>query len=78
MSHLDELSDLIVLEHGKTKPEAIAEILKGNETVEYALSLPQLIQGKTLQVSRGVSCQDVKKPLGVVVSIVPFNFPLYF
>jgi hypothetical protein len=44
--------------------------------VEYACSLPQLIQGKKLEVSRGVHCEDMKEPLGVVTAIVPFNFPL--
>ena len=63
----EKLAELIVLEHGKTKEEAIAEIAKGNETVEYAISLPQLALGSTLEVSRGVYCQDIKKPLGVVV-----------
>jgi acyl-CoA reductase-like NAD-dependent aldehyde dehydrogenase len=71
----DKLADLIVLEHGKTKEEALAEVAKGNETVEFALSLPQLILGSTLEVSRGVTCQNSRKPHGVVVSIVPFNFP---
>ncbi|CAJ0757407.1 9627_t:CDS:2 [Entrophospora sp. SA101] len=74
--HMDELADLIVLEHGKNKAEAIASITKGAETVEYAISLPQLIQGKILEVSRGVTCNDTKLPLGVVASIVPFNFPI--
>ena len=46
---------------------------KGNETVEYALSLPQLAQGNNLEVSRGITCHDFKKPLGVCVSIVPFS-----
>jgi acyl-CoA reductase-like NAD-dependent aldehyde dehydrogenase len=59
----ERLADLIVLEHGKTKEEALAEIAKGNETVEYAISLPQVIIG---------NCHDIKKPLGVVCSIVPF------
>ena len=63
-------------ENGKNKMEALASVLKGNETVEYACSLPQLIQGKTLQVSRGITCQEVREPLGVVASIVPFNFPI--
>ncbi|KAI9331074.1 aldehyde dehydrogenase domain-containing protein [Obelidium mucronatum] len=75
VKHRDELASLIVLEHGKTKTEALAEVDKGNETVEYAISLPQLTQGKIADVSRGISCQDSKRPLGVVVSIVPFNFP---
>lgn len=44
--------------------------------VEYACSLPQLLQGQKLEVSRGVHCEDVKEPVGVVAAIVPFNFPL--
>ncbi|KAI8899032.1 Aldehyde/histidinol dehydrogenase [Globomyces pollinis-pini] len=75
IKHKDELADLIVLEHGKTKEEALAEVAKGNETVEFALSLPQIYLGTHLEVSRGVHCQDVRRPHGVVVSIVPFNFP---
>lgn len=59
----------------KNKLEAQQEVLKGNETVEYALSAPQLMQGKVEEVSRGVFCQDVRVPLGVCVSLVPFNFP---
>ncbi|KAJ2998964.1 hypothetical protein HDV02_003802 [Globomyces sp. JEL0801] len=58
-----------------TKEEALAEVAKGNETVEFALSLPQIYLGTHLEVSRGVHCQDVRRPHGVVVSIVPFNFP---
>ncbi|CAG8785009.1 3961_t:CDS:10, partial [Dentiscutata erythropus] len=75
-THIEELADLIILEHGKNKAEAMASISKGAETVEYAISLPQLLQGKILEVSRGVSCQDARVPLGVVASIVPFNFPI--
>ncbi|KAJ3302129.1 hypothetical protein HDV03_005420 [Kappamyces sp. JEL0829] len=71
----EKLADLIVLEHGKTREEAYGDIAKGNETVEYALSLPQLILGNVLEVSRGVTCQDIRRPHGVVASIVPFNFP---
>ena len=73
--HADELAKLIVLENGKNYTEALADVAKGNETVEYACSLPQLAQGKTLEVSRGVMCQDRRDPLGVVACIVPFNFP---
>lgn len=75
VKHADELADIIVLEHGKNKAEALGDVHKGNETVEYALSMPQLIQGKFLEVSRGVTCRDERRPLGVVTSIVPFNFP---
>ncbi|KAJ1935478.1 aldehyde dehydrogenase (NADP(+)) ald6, partial [Linderina macrospora] len=74
-SHLDELSDLVVREHGKNKTEAIGDISKGLETLEYALSLPQIAQGKNEYVSTGILCRDERVPLGVVGGIVPFNFP---
>ena len=50
-------------------------VAKGNETVEYACSLPQVAQGSTLRVSSHVTCQDKRVPVGVIASIVPFNFP---
>ena len=73
--HAVELAELIVKENGKNMTEALADVAKGNETIEYACSLPQLAQGKTLQVSGEVSCRDRRVPVGVVCSIVPFNFP---
>ena len=57
-------------ENGKNKAEALASVAKGNETVEWACSMPQLMQGKILQVSRGIDCQDLREPLGVVASLV--------
>jgi malonate-semialdehyde dehydrogenase (acetylating) / methylmalonate-semialdehyde dehydrogenase len=74
-THAEELAALVTKENGKNKGEALASVAKGNETVEWACSLPQLIQGKVLQVSRGVTCQDQREPIGVVASIVPFNSP---
>jgi len=74
-THLSELSDLIVTEHGKNRAEAEAEVLKGIETVTFALGLPDILAGRQLEVSRGVTCQEMRRPLGVVASIVPFNFP---
>jgi acyl-CoA reductase-like NAD-dependent aldehyde dehydrogenase len=71
-----ELASLIVKENGKNMTEALADVAKGNETVEYACSLPQLAHGHILQVSSQVWCTDRRDPLGVVASIVPFNFPL--
>ncbi|KAJ3272812.1 hypothetical protein HDV01_005253 [Terramyces sp. JEL0728] len=65
IKHKDELADLI------TKEEALAEIAKGNETVEFAISLPQLMLGHTLEVSRGVYCQDVRRPHGVAEAGFP-------
>ncbi|KAJ1665209.1 aldehyde dehydrogenase (NADP(+)) ald6 [Coemansia sp. RSA 1813] len=75
MTHKDELVGLIVREHGKTRAEALGDVLKGLETMEYALSVPQLARGSVEMVSSGVQCQDERVALGVVAGIVPFNFP---
>ncbi|CAM9919673.1 unnamed protein product [Phaeothamnion confervicola] len=75
-AHAAELAALVTLENGKNLAEAAASVAKGAETVEWACSLPQLIQGKVLQVSRGIECRDLREPLGVVASVVPFNFPI--
>lgn len=70
-----ELADLIVEENGKTYGEAIAEIDKAIELTEFACSLPQIVTGELLEVSKGVECRIERWPVGVVASIVPFNFP---
>jgi malonate-semialdehyde dehydrogenase (acetylating)/methylmalonate-semialdehyde dehydrogenase len=70
-----ELSELIQEENGKTLGESRAEIEKSIELTEFATSLPQLTQGEILEVSSGVECRTEKVALGVVASIVPFNFP---
>jgi malonate-semialdehyde dehydrogenase (acetylating)/methylmalonate-semialdehyde dehydrogenase len=71
-----QLAELIMRENGKNITEALADVAKGNETVEWACSLPQLAQGKVLEVSKGIHCADSRIPLGVVGCIVPFNFPV--
>jgi malonate-semialdehyde dehydrogenase (acetylating)/methylmalonate-semialdehyde dehydrogenase len=73
--NLKELALLVQEENGKTLDEAIAEVEKSIELTEFACSIPQLIPGKILEVSRGVECRVDHKPLGVVASIAPFNFP---
>jgi malonate-semialdehyde dehydrogenase (acetylating)/methylmalonate-semialdehyde dehydrogenase len=73
--HLKELGQLITEEHGKVAGEAEAEILKAIELTEFACSMPQLIAGEVLEVSRGVECRVERSPLGVVAAINPFNFP---
>jgi malonate-semialdehyde dehydrogenase (acetylating) / methylmalonate-semialdehyde dehydrogenase len=73
--NLQELAQLVHQENGKTMDEAIAEIEKCIELTEFACSLPQLITGEVLEVSKGVECRTEHVPLGVVASIVPFNFP---
>lgn len=73
--NLKELAELCSEENGKTYGESVAEIEKCIELTEFATSLPQLIQGELLEVSKGVECRTEHVPLGVVASIVPFNFP---
>jgi malonate-semialdehyde dehydrogenase (acetylating)/methylmalonate-semialdehyde dehydrogenase len=73
--HLDELSQLVMDENGKTFEESKAEVEKSIELTEFACSMPQLVYGEILEVSRGVECRIDRKPLGVVASIAPFNFP---
>ena len=72
---LQELAALVSEENGKTMGEAIAEIEKCIELTEFATSLPQLVTGEVLEVSKGVECRTERVALGVVASIVPFNFP---
>lgn len=73
--HLKELAELCSEENGKTYGESVAEIEKCIELTEFATSLPQLITGEVLEVSKGVECRTEHVALGVVASIVPFNFP---
>ena len=73
--HLKELAELCSEENGKTYSESVAEIEKCIELTEFATSLPQLVTGEVLEVSRGVECRTEHVALGVVASIVPFNFP---
>ncbi len=73
--NLNELSILVREENGKTMSEAKAEVEKSIELTEFACSLPQLVQGELLEVSKGVECRSERYPVGVVASITPFNFP---
>jgi malonate-semialdehyde dehydrogenase (acetylating) / methylmalonate-semialdehyde dehydrogenase len=73
--NMKELAELVMEENGKTYSEAVAEIEKSIELSEFATSLPQLVVGEVLEVSKGVECRTEHVALGVVASIVPFNFP---
>jgi len=73
--HVDELAALVTEENGKTASEARAEVLKSAELSEFACSLPQIVPGEILEVSRGVECRVERYPVGVVAAITPFNFP---
>ncbi len=73
--HMDELTKLVQLENGKTYGEAKAEVDKSMELCEFACSMPQIVVNEVQEVSKGVECRIERKPLGVVASITPFNFP---
>lgn len=73
--NLDELTQIVSLENGKTYGEAKAEVMKSIELCEFAVSMPQIVTNEIQEVSRGVECRIERKPLGVVACISPFNFP---
>lgn len=73
--HMQELTQLVHDENGKTMDEARAEVEKSIELTEFACSLPQIIANEIQEVSQGVECRTERKPIGVVASIAPFNFP---
>lgn len=71
-----KIAELITLEHGKTLPDALGEVARGLENVEFACGIPNLLKGGfSEQVSRGVDVYQIRQPLGVVAGITPFNFP---
>jgi malonate-semialdehyde dehydrogenase (acetylating)/methylmalonate-semialdehyde dehydrogenase len=72
---LDEISHLKSAESGKVFNEGKAGLLKGIEVLEYALSLQNADDAGKMEVSRGVTCEYRRLPLGVVAMITPFNFP---
>lgn len=70
------LAEAIVREHGKTLPDALGEVARGIEVVEFATAMPQLLKGEyTEQIARGMDAWSMRQPLGVVAGITPFNFP---
>ena len=71
----EALTEIIYRENGKIHGEAKAEIDKAIELTEFACSLPQFVNGENMEVSKGVFCSSTRIPLGIVASIVPFNFP---
>jgi malonate-semialdehyde dehydrogenase (acetylating)/methylmalonate-semialdehyde dehydrogenase len=73
--NLDKLANSAAREAGKTVAEARAGVLKGIEVCDFALSIQNLDTGGAMEVSRGVSCEFRREPLGVVAGITPFNFP---
>jgi len=76
LSNREELARRVTAEHGKTLPDALAEVARGLEVVEYCCGVPELVKGEYAeQVSTGVDVHSVRQPLGVCAGITPFNFP---
>lgn len=71
----DKITHLKSAESGKIFDEAKAGLLKGIEVLEYALAIQNLDLGGKLEISKGVTCEFKREPLGVVANITPFNFP---
>jgi malonate-semialdehyde dehydrogenase (acetylating)/methylmalonate-semialdehyde dehydrogenase len=77
VEHTEELAAIITSEHGKTLADARGEIARGLENVEYACGLiDDLKGGFSNQVADGVDVHSTREPVGVVVAVTPFNFPI--
>ena len=72
----EELAACITSEHGKVLSDALGEVVRGMEVVEFACGIPQLLKGGYSEgVSAGIDVYSIRQPLGVVGIISPFNFP---
>jgi malonate-semialdehyde dehydrogenase (acetylating)/methylmalonate-semialdehyde dehydrogenase len=72
----EEVAKLLVAEHGKVLSDAIGEVTRGLEVIEYCCGLPTLLKSEyTEQASTGIDVYSIRQPLGVVAGITPFNFP---
>jgi malonate-semialdehyde dehydrogenase (acetylating)/methylmalonate-semialdehyde dehydrogenase len=72
----DRLARILSSEHGKVYADALGEVQRGIEVVEYACGIPSLLKGEvTPDVSSSVDAFSMRQPLGVVAGITPFNFP---
>jgi malonate-semialdehyde dehydrogenase (acetylating)/methylmalonate-semialdehyde dehydrogenase len=71
-----EIASLVTAEHGKVLADALGEVARGLENIEFATGIPHLLKGAySEQASVGVDVYSIRQPLGVVAGITPFNFP---
>lgn len=76
LDHQDEMARLIVAEHGKNYSDAIGEIQRGRETLDFATAINVALKGEySSTISTGVDIHTLRQPVGVVAGICPFNFP---
>jgi malonate-semialdehyde dehydrogenase (acetylating)/methylmalonate-semialdehyde dehydrogenase len=75
--YVNDLARIVSSEHGKVLSDAKGEVIRGQEVVEYACGLPQLLKGEySDQVSTDIDAYSFRQPLGVCAGITPFNFPV--
>jgi malonate-semialdehyde dehydrogenase (acetylating)/methylmalonate-semialdehyde dehydrogenase len=74
--HREDLAKLLTAEHGKVLSDALGEVARGLEVIEYCCGIPELLKGEfSEQASSGIDVYSIRQPLGVVAGITPFNFP---
>jgi malonate-semialdehyde dehydrogenase (acetylating)/methylmalonate-semialdehyde dehydrogenase len=74
--HREDIAKFLTREHGKVLSDALGEVARGLEVVEFACGIPHLLKGEyTEQASTGVDVYSIRQPVGVVAGITPFNFP---
>ncbi len=74
--HKEDLARILVREHGKVFSDALGEVNRGLEVIEFACGIADLLKGEYSEnVSTEVDCYNIRQPLGVVAGITPFNFP---
>ena len=74
--HRRDLAALLTAQHGKVTSDALGEVARGLENIEFACGVPQLLKGSySEQASTGIDVYSIHQPLGVVAGITPFNFP---
>ena len=75
-NNFDELTKLIVSEHGKVYEDAKGSLIRGLEVVEFACGIPHVLKGEFSEnVGTNVDSYSMRQPLGVAAGITPFNFP---
>jgi malonate-semialdehyde dehydrogenase (acetylating)/methylmalonate-semialdehyde dehydrogenase len=75
-AHREDLARLLTAEHGKVLSDALGEVARGLEVIEYCCGIPTLLKGGySEQASTGIDVYAIRQPLGVVAGITPFNFP---
>lgn len=73
----EEIAKYITMEHGKVFSDALGEVQRGLEVVEFACGIPHLLKGEfSHQVASSMDCYSIQQPVGVCVGITPFNFPV--